>query len=184
MSFSIFWSAARLASAFASCRRPSTALKIVRPTSTIVVPDLAGDDLVHHRRTHQDDLHQVLVLAKERLEARLGLLGGEHVGPVGLAAPLHLAARQALRRVHVEAAGHLVGRQLVPTLAGRLGTDGRSDAHDPASHLIIIVNDAYQVSRASAHQGSASHAARVCQARLLGTASGPVAETERAATRR
>ena len=41
MSFNIFSSAARLASAFASWRRPSTALKIVSPTSTIVVPGLA-----------------------------------------------------------------------------------------------------------------------------------------------
>ena len=38
MSFSIFSSAARLASALASCRRPSTALKNVKPTSTTVVP--------------------------------------------------------------------------------------------------------------------------------------------------
>ena len=38
MSFSIFCRAARLASAFASWRSPSTALKIVRPTRTTVVP--------------------------------------------------------------------------------------------------------------------------------------------------
>ena len=39
MSFSIFSSAARLASAFDSCRRPRTALNTVRPMSTMVVPD-------------------------------------------------------------------------------------------------------------------------------------------------
>ena len=31
---------------------------------------LAGDHLVHDRRAHQDDLHQVLVLAEERLQRR------------------------------------------------------------------------------------------------------------------
>ena len=90
MSFSIFCRAARLASALASWRSPSTALKTVRPTSTSVVPDLAGDDLVHDRGAHEDDLHQVLVLAQERLQPRLRLLGGEDVAPVLRPSPFHL----------------------------------------------------------------------------------------------
>ena len=47
---------------------------------------LAGHDLVHDRGAHEDDLHQVLVLPQERVQRRLLLLAGEHVGPVpGLA---------------------------------------------------------------------------------------------------
>ena len=56
---------------------------------------LAGDHLVHDRGADQDDLHQVLVLAQEGLQARLRLLGGEHVRAVLLPPPVHLRRRTA-----------------------------------------------------------------------------------------
>ena len=78
---------------------------------------LAGDDLVHDRRAHQDDLHQVLVLAQERLQPRLRLLGGEHVGTVLRPPPLHLRRRQPAGRVDLEARR--------PPPRRRAGTSGR-----------------------------------------------------------
>ena len=93
------------------------------------MPDFAGDDLVHDRGAHQDDLHQVLVLAEERLQPGLRLLGGEHVGavlrppPSTSAAPTALVAGSTsrLRR-------DLVRRHLVPARSGAPSFLGRDSS--------------------------------------------------------
>ena len=75
-----------LSSAFASCRSPITALKRVSPASTMDVPDVPGHDQVDHRSGQQHDLHEVAVLADERLEPGLRLARGQTIGAVRLQA--------------------------------------------------------------------------------------------------
>ena len=84
--------------------------------------DLLREDLVDDGRAEQDHLHEVVVLAQERLPARLLLLGRELVGAVLRRPLLHLGRSQPLRRVDLEPARHLVHRGGVPRAAdvGRL----------------------------------------------------------------
>ena len=66
---------------------------------------LAGHDLVHDRGAHEDDLHQVLVLAQEGVQRRLLRLAGEHVGAVPGLAFADLARGQPYRRCRRRATG-------------------------------------------------------------------------------
>ena len=68
---SIFWSAATLSAALPSWFRPSTALSTVRPMITMPGAELLQRDDADDRGAEQDELHQVAVLAQERLPARL-----------------------------------------------------------------------------------------------------------------
>ena len=68
-----------------------------------------GDEQAHDGRAEQDDLHRVLVLAQERLPARLFLRLGELVRPVLRPSPLDLGAGQARRRVDALRLERLVG---------------------------------------------------------------------------
>ena len=86
---SIFWSAATLSAALPSWFRPRTALSTVRPMITRPVELLQGDD-ADDRRADQHELHQVPVLAQERLPARLLRRLRELVRPDLRAPPLHL----------------------------------------------------------------------------------------------
>ena len=63
--FIILASASTLASAFASWRRPITALNTVSPASRTVVPMSSVTSALIDRGRQQDDLHEVLVLAHE-----------------------------------------------------------------------------------------------------------------------
>ena len=58
--------------------------------------DLLREDLVDDRRAEQDHLHEVAVLAQERLQARFLLLGGQHVRAVLLQTLPSLRRRSTL----------------------------------------------------------------------------------------
>ena len=68
---SIFWSAATLSAALPSWFRPSTALSTVRPMITMPGRELLQRDDADDRGAEQHELHQVAVLAEERLPAGL-----------------------------------------------------------------------------------------------------------------
>jgi hypothetical protein len=67
--------------------------------------DVAGDDQVDDGRGQQDDLHEVAVLAQERLEARLLLGPGEPVRAVRLQPAARLLDTQAALGLDPELAG-------------------------------------------------------------------------------
>ena len=78
---------------------------------------LQGDD-ADHRRADEHQLHQVAVLAQERLPA--GLLGllGQLVRPVPLPPLEHLGGAQADGRIDVQPATRVSGVELVPRRLG------------------------------------------------------------------
>ena len=75
---------------------------------------LAGHDLVHDRGSHEDDLHQVLVLPQEGVQRRFLGLAGELVGPVPGLAFADLARGQPSDGVDVEQLGGFVGGLAIP----------------------------------------------------------------------
>ena len=77
--------------------------------------DLLGEDLVDDRRAEQDHLHDVVVLAQERLPARLLLLGREHVRAVARQPLFHFSRGQPLGGVDLQPARHLVDRDGMPS---------------------------------------------------------------------
>ena len=94
----IFWSAATLAFALPSWLRPMAALKQGQADEHDAGRDLVREEEAEDARDQQDDLHRVLVLAQERLPARLLRRVGEVVRSVLGAAGLDLGGREALRR--------------------------------------------------------------------------------------
>jgi len=113
MLFIVPASAARLAAALDSPRRPNTALKTVRPVSTSGSP-FTGEYLVDERRHQQDDLHQVFVLTQERLPSRLLFLIRQMIRAILLQALLHLSRAQAPGRIDLEPVGDFRRRKRVP----------------------------------------------------------------------
>ncbi len=87
MSFNIFSRAARLASAFDSCRRPSTALNTVRPTRTIVVPDSPVTTWFTTAAPTRMICIRSWYWRRKACERRLRLLGREDVRAVLLPPP-------------------------------------------------------------------------------------------------
>jgi hypothetical protein len=71
----------------------------VSPASRTVVP-VVRDERVHDRGAEQDDLHEVLVLAQERLEAGLLLGSRELVRTAGLEPLSRLTRLEAAIGLH------------------------------------------------------------------------------------
>ena len=111
---SICRSAATLSAALPSWCRPITALTTVRPRTTRPGGHVLEGDDADHRRADQHELHQVAVLAQERLPARLLGFLGELVRAVCVAAARDLGRAQTDGRIDVEPAAGLLGRQAVP----------------------------------------------------------------------
>ncbi len=90
----IFWRAATLASALPSWLRPMAALKQGQADEHDAGRDLVRDEQAEDAGRQQDDLHRVLVLAHERLPARL-LRRPRRTGSVrtwrGVSPPRHAA---------------------------------------------------------------------------------------------
>ena len=83
-----------------------------------------------HPRDQQHDLHRVLVLAQERLPARLGLRLGEAVRAVALQALGRLLARQAALRLDAQLTQRALAREHVPDLCLARGSRrGLGDGH-------------------------------------------------------
>ena len=95
----IFWRAATLALALPSWLRPMAALSRVRAIRTTPVATWLGMNRLRMPAAEQDDLHRVLVLAHERLPARLLGAFGELVRAESRATRLGLGGRQALGQV-------------------------------------------------------------------------------------
>ncbi len=79
-------------------------------------PELLERDDAHDRGADEDELHQVAVLAHERVPAGLLRLLGEPVRPVFRAPLLNLGRVEAGSRVHGETRVDLLRRQAVPRL--------------------------------------------------------------------
>ena len=75
---------------------------------------LTGEDDVDQRRHQQDDLHEVFVLAQERLQARFLLLIRQLVGTVLLQALLRFGGAQALGGINLQLFGDVFRRQRIP----------------------------------------------------------------------
>ena len=118
---SICRSAATLSAALPSWCRPITALSTVRPRTTDPGRDVLQGDDADDRRADQHQLHEVAVLAQEGLPARLLGLLGQLVRTVPLPTLGNLGGAQTGRRIDVQPATDLVGRQAVPidVLVGR-----------------------------------------------------------------
>jgi hypothetical protein len=76
--------------------------------------ELLERDHAHDRRADEDELHQVPVLAQERVPARLLRLLGELVRPVLRAALLDLGGVEPRLRVDSELSASVIGREAVP----------------------------------------------------------------------
>ena len=111
---SICFRAATLSAALPSWCRPINALKTVKATSTQAVDQSWMPITRHDGRAQEHQLHQVLVLPKERLPRRFLGFVGKLVRPVLLAARLDLRGAQADCRIDVELSTALVDRHRVP----------------------------------------------------------------------
>ncbi len=116
MFFIIFSSAARLASALDSWLQAQDGVEDGQAQQNQRGAQLLGDDLVDDGGAHQEDLHEVPVLAQEGLPARLLLLGGQDVGAVLLQALLRLGRAQTTRGIDPQLLGNLRRRQGIPAL--------------------------------------------------------------------
>ena len=110
---SIFWSAATLSAALPSWLRPRTAFSTVRPMITMPGRPLLERDDADDRGAEQDELHQVAVLAQERLPARLLLRLRELVRADLRPAPLDLGGVETGPRIDLEPGACLVRGQTV-----------------------------------------------------------------------
>ena len=97
--------------------------------------ELAGQEHAHDARHQEHDLHRVLVLAEEHLQARLRLRLGELVGPELRAAGLDLGVGQAGRRVHALGRERLRHRSSRATLARRPVVPAADPACSVMPHL-------------------------------------------------
>ena len=92
--------------------------------------DLLERDDADDRGAQQDELHQVAVLAQERLPSRLRLRLRELVRPDLRAPALHLGGVEPAGRIDAELRARLLRRHAVPS--GRLASDVQSRRHPSA----------------------------------------------------
>ena len=128
---SIFRSDATLSAALPSWCKPITALSDREPDHDEARAELLQGDDRHERRAEQHELHEVAVLAQERLPARLLRLLRELVRPVACSPGDHLGRAEPDLRVDREPLARLLDREGVPldrSLVGRGGAS-RVDRH-------------------------------------------------------
>ena len=118
---------------------------------------LPGDHLVDDGGREEDDLHEVLVLADERLEPGLALRRRQLVGPVLGEATLHLGGTQAVFEIGPDRGGDRGAVGAVP-IGLRLLDTGRHRPRLPGAEIIrgARLPDRDDVVHASRHPSAAA----------------------------